>query len=89
MNEFIFASMQCVFVHFLGEIEDAKKAFRNYLTFSIRKFSKKIFHPNQIFRRKQDRNNYRKLSDEQAFLAENSIFVSTIVNTHNRVNISP
>ena len=33
-NEFIFTSMQCVFVRFLEEIEDSKKTFRNYLTFS-------------------------------------------------------
>ena len=25
--------MQCVFVHFLEEMEDSEKAFRNYLTF--------------------------------------------------------
>jgi len=31
--EFIFTSMRRVFVHFLEEIEDSKKAFRNYLTF--------------------------------------------------------
>ena len=33
MNEFVFASMQRVFVCFLDEIEDSKEAFRNYLTF--------------------------------------------------------
>ena len=33
MNEFVFTTMQRVFVHFLEEIEDSKKAFRNYLTF--------------------------------------------------------
>ena len=32
-NEFIFISMRLVFVHFFEEIEDSKKAFRNYLTF--------------------------------------------------------
>ena len=32
--EFIFTSMQRVFVRFLEKIEDSKKAFRNYLTFS-------------------------------------------------------
>ena len=31
-NEFIFTSMRRVFVCFLEEIEDSKKAFRNYLT---------------------------------------------------------
>ena len=38
-NEFIFTSMRCVFVRFLEEIEDNKKAFRNCLTFSSRKNS--------------------------------------------------
>ena len=33
MNEFVFTSMRRVFVCFLEEIEDSKKAFRNYLTF--------------------------------------------------------
>ena len=33
-NEFVFTSMRCVFIRFLEEIEDSKKAFRNYLTFS-------------------------------------------------------
>ena len=33
-NEFVFTTMRCVFVRFLEEIEDSKKAFRNYLTFS-------------------------------------------------------
>jgi len=33
-NEFVYTSMQGVFVCFLEEIEDYKKAFRNYLTFS-------------------------------------------------------
>ena len=28
-NEFVFTSMRCVFVRFLEEIEDSKKAFRN------------------------------------------------------------
>ena len=32
-NEFVFTSMRFVFVRFLEEIEDSKKAFRNYLTF--------------------------------------------------------
>ena len=32
-NEFVFTTMQRVFVCFLEEIEDSKKAFRNYLTF--------------------------------------------------------
>ena len=32
-NEFIFTTMQRVFVRFLEEIEDTKKTFRNYLTF--------------------------------------------------------
>ena len=35
-NEFVFASMELVFICFLEEIEDSKKTFRNYLTFSIR-----------------------------------------------------
>ena len=33
-NEFVFTSMRCVFVRFLEEIEDSKKAIQNYLTFS-------------------------------------------------------
>ena len=33
-NEFVFISMQCAFVRSLEEIEDSKKAFQNYLTFS-------------------------------------------------------
>ena len=33
MNEFVFTSMRRVFIRFLEEIEDSKKAFRNYLTF--------------------------------------------------------
>ena len=32
MNEFVFTTMRRVFVCFLEEIEDSKKAFRNYLT---------------------------------------------------------
>ena len=32
-NEFVFTTMRRVFIHFLEEIEDYKKAFRNYLTF--------------------------------------------------------
>ena len=35
MNEFVFTSMQRVFVCFLEETEDSNKAFRNYLTFSL------------------------------------------------------
>ena len=34
-NEFVFTSMRRVFVRFLEEIEDSKKAFRNYLTFTL------------------------------------------------------
>ena len=33
-NEFVFTSMRRVFVGLLEEIEDSKKAFRNYLTFT-------------------------------------------------------
>ena len=33
-NEFILLVCRCVFVCFLEEIEDSKKAFQNYLTFS-------------------------------------------------------
>ena len=32
-NKFVFTSMRSVFVHFLEEIENSKKAFRNCLTF--------------------------------------------------------
>ena len=38
-NEFVFASMELVFICFLEEIEDSKKTFRNYLTFSKKIFS--------------------------------------------------
>ena len=34
-NEFVFTTMQCVFIRFWEEIEDAKKTFRNYLTFNV------------------------------------------------------
>ena len=37
-NEFVFTSMQHVFVCFLEEIEDSKKAFRNYLTFKCQTY---------------------------------------------------
>ena len=33
-NEFVFTCMGRVFVRFLEEIEESKKAFRNYLTFT-------------------------------------------------------
>ena len=33
-DDFVFTTMRRVFVHFLEEIEDTKKTFRNYLTFS-------------------------------------------------------
>ena len=33
-NEFVFTSMRRVFIPFLEEFEDSKKAFRNYLTFN-------------------------------------------------------
>ena len=36
-NEFLIISMRHVFVHFLDELEDSKKAFQNYLTFNTRK----------------------------------------------------
>ena len=42
-NELIFTSMQCVFVRFLEEIEDTKKAFRTYLTFMTSKMLKFIY----------------------------------------------
>ena len=34
-NEFVFTTMRRVFVCFLEEIEDSKKTFRNYLTFTM------------------------------------------------------
>ena len=34
MNEFIVVVNMNLFIHFLGEFEDTKKSFRNYLTFS-------------------------------------------------------
>ena len=33
-NEFVFTTTTNSFVRFLGEFEDTKKSFRNYLTFS-------------------------------------------------------
>ena len=36
INEFVFTTMQRVFVLFLEEIEDTKKTCQNYLTFSKR-----------------------------------------------------
>ena len=36
-NEYIFTAMRRVFIHFLEEIEDSKKAFQIYLTFSNKK----------------------------------------------------
>ena len=35
MNSFLNTSMRRFFVRFLEEIGDSKKAFRNYLTFSM------------------------------------------------------
>ena len=32
-NEFVFTTTKNSFVRFLGEFEDTKKSFRNYLTF--------------------------------------------------------
>ena len=37
-NEFVFTSMRRVFIRFLEEIEDSKKTFWNYLTFSCFSF---------------------------------------------------
>ena len=34
MNELVFTTTTNFFLHFLGEFEDTKKPFRNYLTFS-------------------------------------------------------
>ena len=34
MNEFVITTMRRVFVRFLEEIEDTKRTFQNYLTFS-------------------------------------------------------
>ena len=42
LNEFVFNTMTNSFVCFLGEFQDPKKSFRNYLTF------KKFQFPNQI-----------------------------------------
>ena len=56
-NEFVFTTMQRVFVCFLEEIEDSKKAFRNYLTFksllsnlyTVIKVVKESMYPDQDF----------------------------------------
>ena len=37
-NEFVFTTMQHVFIRFWEEIEGTKKTFRNHLTFSLEKF---------------------------------------------------
>ena len=37
MNELIFTSIQRVFIRFLEESEDSKKAFQDYLTFNYNK----------------------------------------------------
>jgi hypothetical protein len=34
-NEFVFTTMRRVFICFLEEIEDTKKTFQNYLTFTL------------------------------------------------------
>ena len=47
MNEFIFTIMRCVFVRFLEEIENAKKAFWNYLTFSMKDLNKTKMQRNE------------------------------------------
>ena len=41
-NEFVFTTMRRVFVRFLEEIEDSKKAFRNYLTFRGNEYNKRV-----------------------------------------------
>ena len=38
-NGFVFTTMRCAFICFLEDIEDYKKAFRNYLTFKICKLN--------------------------------------------------
>ena len=42
-NEFVFTRVRCVFVRFLEEIEDSKRAFRNHLTYSWAIFKDCIF----------------------------------------------
>ena len=49
-NEFAFTSMRRVFVRFLEEIEDSKKAFRDYLT------SKKFFFLQFLPKKEQKHN---------------------------------
>ena len=44
-NEFVFTTMRRVFVCFLEEIEDSKKAFRNYLTFRSQNCQLAIVRP--------------------------------------------
>ena len=53
-NEFVSTSMPRVFVHSLEEIEDYKKAFRNYLTFSCGLFSSWKLKRKQWFKISQD-----------------------------------
>ena len=48
MNKFVFTTMRCVFLRFLEEIEDTKKAFRNHLTLRNQKsvyYSETPFFP--------------------------------------------
>ena len=40
MNKFIVVVETDLFVHFLGEFEDTKKSFQNYLTFSLYAFQR-------------------------------------------------
>ena len=49
--------MQRVFVHFLEEIEDSKKAFRNYLTFS--NLQVYIYHSYKNFKKRFPREKKR------------------------------
>ena len=46
-NEFVFTTMRSVFVCFLEEIEDTKKIFRNYLTFTytVHMYFQTLWHP--------------------------------------------
>ena len=46
-NEFVFTTMRRVFVRFLEEIEDTKKTFRNYLTFSTENYCQQQKHRKQ------------------------------------------
>ena len=70
-NEFVFTSMRCVFVRFLEEIKDSKKAFQKYLTFSSLE---------GILNNPRPENNVSRLSDLYKFARPDSLKKPSISN---------